>query len=45
MKKLLELEVLFLLAWCGNFLRESNDLVKALLKQEKNYSTKTKKMI
>lgn len=41
-EEILELEVLFLLAWCGNFLRESNELVKALLKQEKNYSQKQK---
>lgn len=41
-EEILELEVLFLLAWCGNFLRESNELVKALLKQEKNYSEKQK---
>ena len=41
-EEILELEVLFLLAWCGNFLRESNELVKAFLKQEKNYSEKQK---
>lgn len=37
-EELLDLEVLFLLAWCGNYLRENNGCVKVLLAQEANYT-------
>jgi alpha-amylase/alpha-mannosidase (GH57 family) len=36
--EILDLEVLFLLSWCGNYLRQNNAFVKALLMQESNYS-------
>ncbi|MBN2783178.1 MAG: glycoside hydrolase, partial [Campylobacterales bacterium] len=31
-------QVLFLLAWCGNYLRTNNEIVKTLLKKEQNYT-------
>ncbi len=37
-KELLELQVLFMLAWCGNALRKENTLVKKLLKKEQGYT-------
>ena len=37
-EEILDLEVLFLLSWCGNYLRQNNAFVKALLIQESNYS-------
>ncbi len=42
-EEILEIEVLFLLAWCGNYLRGNNKLVKNLLKQGKSYTTRAKK--
>ena len=41
-EEVLELEVLFLLSWCGNYLRENNELVKNLLIQGKHYSQEQK---
>ncbi|MFA7083215.1 MAG: glycoside hydrolase family 57 protein [Arcobacteraceae bacterium] len=38
LQEILDLEVLFLLSWCGNYLRENNALVKALLYQEANFT-------
>ncbi len=35
--ELIDLEVLFLLAWCGNHLRIHNDVVKKLLQQQQGY--------
>ena len=40
--ELLDFEVLFMLAWCGNYLRKENKTVKKLFKQEKHYSQKEK---
>lgn len=40
--ELLDLEVLFLLAWCGNYLRLHNDVVKTLLKKQQGYSQEDK---
>jgi len=40
--ELLDLEVLFLLAWCGNYLRTSNALVKRLIAKEQGYSQEEK---
>lgn len=37
-EEILDLEVLFLLAWCGNYLRENNGCVKVLLAQESHYT-------
>ncbi len=33
-----DLEVLFLLSWCGNYLRQNSAFIKALLLQESNYT-------
>jgi alpha-amylase/alpha-mannosidase (GH57 family) len=40
--ELLDLEVLFLLSWCGNYLREHNPVVKALLKKELYFTQQEK---
>ncbi len=41
-REILDLEVLFLLAWCGNYLRESNEVVKSLLQKERGYTQEDK---
>ncbi|XOB61946.1 glycoside hydrolase [Campylobacterota bacterium DY0563] len=41
-EEIIELEVLFLLSWCGNFLRENNNLVKELIRQQRYYSQNQK---
>lgn len=41
-EEMLELQVLFLLSWCGNYLREENPLVKHLIKQQRGYSQEQK---
>lgn len=41
-KEILDLEVLFLLSWCSNALRESSHLVQALIKKERGYSESDK---
>lgn len=43
--ELIDLEVLFLLAWCGNYLRLHNDVIKTLLKKEQGYSQEDKTML
>jgi len=43
--ELLELQVLFMLAWCGNYLRQNNALVGKLLKQGKGYTQKEKTLL
>jgi alpha-amylase/alpha-mannosidase (GH57 family) len=35
---LLDLEVLFILSWCGNYLRENNNIVKTLIEKGTNYT-------
>lgn len=37
-EELIDLEVVFLLAWCGNYLRVHNDLVKTLLLKQQGYT-------
>jgi alpha-amylase/alpha-mannosidase (GH57 family) len=37
-EEILDLEILFLLSWCGNYLRQNNAFIKALLLQEKDYT-------
>lgn len=44
-EELNELEVLFLLSWCGNFLRENSNLIKALLNQGRGYSHEQKNLL
>jgi alpha-amylase/alpha-mannosidase (GH57 family) len=36
--ELLDLEVLFVLSWCGNYLRENNEIVKTLIKKGRGFS-------
>ncbi len=38
----LDLEVLFLLSWCGQYLRENNTLVKELIQQGRDYKQEQK---
>jgi len=40
---LLDLEVLFLLSWCGNYLRRNNAYVKSLLQKQSNYTDEHKR--
>jgi len=37
-KELRDLEVVFILAWCGNYLRKENETVKRLFKKEKHFT-------
>ena len=37
-EELIDFEVLFMLAWCGNYLRQENSLVKALFQKEKGFT-------
>ncbi len=41
-EELIDLEVVFLLAWCGNYLRECNDKVKALFLKQQGYAEEDK---
>ncbi|WP_022670436.1 glycoside hydrolase family 57 protein [Hippea alviniae] len=41
-KELTELEVLFLLSWCGNYLRKNSEIVAELLKKQKDYDENDK---
>ncbi len=41
-EEIVDTEVLFLLSWCGNYLRNNNHLVKSLLIQGANFSHKQK---
>ncbi len=41
-QEILDAEVLFLLAWCGNFLRKNNQTVKDLLEKKHYYSHEEK---
>jgi alpha-amylase/alpha-mannosidase (GH57 family) len=40
--ELIDLELLFLLAWCGNYLRESNKVVKNLIKKGRGFTHEDK---
>ena len=40
--ELIDFEVLFILSWCGNYLRLENSFIKKLFKKEKNYTQKDK---
>ncbi len=37
-EEVIDFEVLFMLAWCGNYLRQKNTLVKELFKKEKGFT-------
>lgn len=41
-EELIELQVLFLLSWCGNYLREENQVVKYLFEQKRAYTQEQK---
>jgi len=41
----LDLQVLFLLSWTGNYLRENNQYIKALLEKEKNFTQAEKEKL
>ena len=41
-EEIVELQVLFLLSWCGNYLREKNEVVKYLFTQQRAYSQEQK---
>ena len=41
-EELIDLEMLFILAWCGNYLRQENALVKQLLHKGKNFTQSDK---
>lgn len=41
-EEIIELETLFLLSWCGNYLRETDDVVIELIKQQRAYSQNQK---
>jgi len=43
--ELLEMQLLFMLAWCGNYLRMHNDTVKSLLRQGEGYAQKDKRVL
>lgn len=40
--ELIELQVLFLLSWCGNYLRGNDEVVTALLQKERGYDSDDK---
>ena len=44
-EELMDLEVLFMLSWCGVYLRQNSDIVKSLLKKERNFSTEDKYLL
>jgi len=44
-EELIDLEILFLLSWCGPYLRLNNSLIQTLLKQERSYTAKDKQML
>jgi len=43
--ELLDLELLFILAWCGNYLKRSNTTVQKLLKKQRDFSIDDKTIL
>ena len=43
--ELVDLEVLFLLAWCGNYLQQKNETVKSLRQKGRNFDAQDKAML
>ncbi len=43
--ELLDLQVLFILSWCGVYLRTNNPLVSSLIKKERNYNSEDKRLL
>lgn len=44
-EEFLDLEVLFILAWCGNYLRQNSRVVKALLDKAQGYTQEDKTLL
>ena len=44
-EELIDFEVVFMLAWCGNYLRRENSLIRSLFEKEKDYSQEEKKRL
>lgn len=40
--ELIDFEIVFMLAWCGNFLRQENETVRKFFKKEKNFTQEDK---
>ena len=43
--ELIDLEILFILSWCGNYLRQENSVVKKLIKKGKGFTQSDKKRL
>ena len=43
--ELLDLEMLFILSWCGTYLRRNNETVSSLIQKQQNYTSEDKKML
>ncbi len=43
--ELIDLEVLFILSWCGVYLRTHNDFIQKLIQKQKDYTLDDKKML
>jgi alpha-amylase/alpha-mannosidase (GH57 family) len=44
-EELIDFQMVFMLAWCGNYLRKENKIVKQYFKQEKNFNQNDKKKL
>ncbi|WP_415396131.1 glycoside hydrolase [Sulfurimonas sp. CS5] len=44
-EELIDLQMQFLLAWCGNYLRLNNETVKVLFQKERDYSSEDKTLL
>jgi len=44
-EELIDLEILFLLSWCGSYLRLNNSLIQTLLKRERSYTDNDKQIL
>ena len=43
--ELIELEVLFMLSWCGNYLRENSNIIKNLMQKKRGFDQEDKKVL
>ncbi len=43
--ELIDLEILFILSWCGNYLRKQNPVVKQLIQKDRAYTQEDKKLL
>ncbi len=44
-REFLNLEILFILSWCGNYLQKNNAVVQQLFQKEQNYTVDDKKIL